>query len=66
MSQTTLGATRIRSTDGGDRKACDRCGRRTNRNTKRDKTPRPTVGGLILCVDCKTDKWYIERVGQVA
>lgn len=64
----TVGATRIRTTDEGSVKPCDRCGRRTRRNPERDRKPHPRTRNLRLCVDCKDDKWFIERAGteQVA
>lgn len=35
-------------------KPCDRCGIRT--------TARPTRS-VLLCMECKRDSWYVEKVG---
>lgn len=45
---------------GNSQRRCDRCGRVWNgANSK-------LIGGLILCKDCKLDKWYINQATKEA
>lgn len=39
---------------------CDRCGRDMREQAKE----RVRKDGLVLCMDCKTDRWLVERFAR--